>query len=72
MVPAIETLRSFWGLGDSAATTLALFNTMLNIAGVVVMWPVADRMATELLKRFKPLPSAAAQPQFLDKKTLGD
>ncbi len=70
MVPAIETLRGFWGLGDSAATTLALFNTMLNIAGVVVMWPVADRMATELLKRFKPLPSAAAQPQFLDKTAL--
>jgi phosphate:Na+ symporter len=70
MVPAIETLRSFWGLGDSAATTLALFNTMLNISGVVMMWPVADQMTIELLKRFKPLPSAAAQPQFLDKTAL--
>jgi phosphate:Na+ symporter len=70
LVPAIETLRGFWGLGDSAATTLALLNTMLNISGVVVMWPVADRMTTELLKRFKPLPSDVAQPQFLDKTAL--
>jgi len=70
LIPAISSLAAFLGFAESAAVTLALFNTVLKCSGVVVMWPIADRMTLALQGYFEPKASEGGRPQFLDRTTL--
>ncbi|GAA0702598.1 Na/Pi cotransporter family protein [Marinobacterium maritimum] len=49
---------------------LALFHTLFNIAGVVLMWPLTDRMVHFLKKRFRTLEENEAKPRYLDSNIL--
>ena len=55
------------GLADIPAVTLALFHTTFNILGVLLMWPVTDRLARFLEKRFVTQEEVEGRPRFLDK-----
>ncbi|MGR6806182.1 universal stress protein [Sphaerotilus natans] len=35
------------------ATQLALFHTLFNLLGVLLMWPLADRMTRALMQRWR-------------------
>jgi phosphate:Na+ symporter len=55
------------GLEDNPAVTLALFHTTFNILGVLLMWPVTERLARYLDKRFVTLEEVEGRPRYLDK-----
>lgn len=55
------------GLADIPAVTLALFHTTFNILGVLILWPVSNRLARFLDTRFVTQEETEARPRFLDK-----
>ena len=52
------------GAGSTAA--LALFHTVFNVLGVVLMWPLAPRLETWLADRFVTAEEDEARPRHLD------
>lgn len=70
LLPAIVSAREILDWGDSAAMTLALFNTAFNALGVLLMWPMAAVMTRFLEQRFVTHNDQAAKPEFLDGTTL--
>lgn len=70
LIPGITQARLATGWGDSAAVTLAIFNTLFNILGVMIMWPLAAPMTRMLEQRFTGSQVNRAEPKFLDRTTL--
>ena len=68
--PVLVSVRDWLSDTDSTALTLAFFNTLVKSTGIVLMWPIADRMAAFLKGRFGAAERDLAQPVFLDKTTL--
>lgn len=56
------------GAGSTAA--LALFHTVFNVLGVVLMWPLASRLESWLAARFVTAEEDEARPRHLDKTGL--
>jgi len=55
------------GLQDVPAVTLALFHTIFNVLGVLLMWPVSSRLTRFLEMRFVTQEELESRPRFLDK-----
>lgn len=70
LVPAISAAWESLGLGTSPAPQLALFHTVFNVIGVLLMWPLAGRLTRLLQNRFRPKADDAAEPRYLDAKVL--
>lgn len=70
LINTIIFLQSLFHLGDASITTLALFHTVFNILGVVLMWPLADKLVLWLSHRFKTKYEDEAKPMYLDKSAL--
>jgi phosphate:Na+ symporter len=70
LLAGIVGFRETLNWGDSAAMTLAVFNTAFNSLGVLLMWPLATLMTKFLEKRFIAQEDQAAKPEFLDRTTL--
>lgn len=70
----LATLGGLLNRLDSSAFDLvfllALFHTLFNIAGVLLMWPLTDRMVHFLKKRFRTLEESEAKPRYLDNNIL--
>ncbi len=58
------------GLDDSPALTVALFHTVFNVLGVVLMWPLAGRLTRWLQARFRTAEEDESRPRFLDATVL--
>ncbi len=58
------------GLADAPAVSLALFHTVFNVLGVLLMWPLAGRLAAWLATRFRTAEEIEAQPRYLDRTML--
>ncbi len=56
------------GAGSTAA--LALFHTLFNLLGVVLMWPLSSRLEAWLATRFVSAEEDEARPRYLDKTGL--
>ena len=54
-------------LDSSPAVSLALFHTVFNLLGVVLMWPLATRLSAFLLRRFRTREEEVGQPRYLDR-----
>ncbi len=54
------------GLADNPAITLALFHTVFNVLGVILMFPLNSRLAVFLEKRFVTQEEIEGQPRYLD------
>jgi phosphate:Na+ symporter len=52
--------------GGDAPLTLALFNTLLNLMGVVLIWPFASRLIAWLQGRYKSEDESIGRPAHLD------
>ena len=70
LVDFIEHVRDWLELDAAPAVTLALFHTVFNVLGVVLMWPLADRLATFLAGRFRTAEEDEARPRHLDRTVL--
>lgn len=55
------------GLEDIPAVTLALFHTIFNILGVLLIFPLNSRLADFLEKQFVTQEETEGQPRYLDK-----
>lgn len=60
------------GLADIPAISLALFHTVFNLLGVLVMWPLTDRLAAFLAVRFTSESERLGRPEFLDHNALAN
>ncbi|MDP1692525.1 MAG: Na/Pi symporter [Burkholderiaceae bacterium] len=57
------------GAASGVATVLALFHTLFNLLGVLLMWPLSDRLAAFLEARFRTAEEDEARPRYLDAST---
>jgi len=70
LVPGIEHVLAEIGVGRAPVTTLAIFNTVFNALGVLLIWPWTNALVTGLQSRFAADVTQGAMPQFLDNTTL--
>jgi phosphate:Na+ symporter len=70
LIGALGTLREALGLPSDPAAKLALFHTIFNVIGVLLMWPLAAPLTRWLKTRFKAHEEDAARPQHLDDNVL--
>jgi phosphate:Na+ symporter len=63
---AVDAIGDAVGLGDAPAATLALFHTLFNVLGVVIMLPLTGPLARFLERRFRRASEDAARPRYLD------
>ncbi len=70
LLRALALLRDTLGLAADPAIDLALFHTVFNLLGVLLMWPLAAPLARWLGQRFRRAEDDAAQPQHLDDTVL--
>jgi phosphate:Na+ symporter len=70
LIDAIERMRDWMALDAAPAVTLALFHTVFNVLGVVLMWPLAARLTEFLARRFRTAEEDEARPQHLDSTLL--
>jgi len=70
LVGALAVLGKWLGLGFAPAAELALFHTVFNVLGVVIIWPLAGRLTKVLETRFRAAELDEAQPRHLDRTAL--
>ncbi|MFN3750310.1 MAG: Na/Pi cotransporter family protein [Thiobacillus sp.] len=70
LVDFIEHVRDWLELEAAPAVTLALFHTAFNVLGVLLMWPLANRLAMFLAGRFRTAEEDEARPRHLDRTVL--
>ena len=63
----IKTTSQILGLEDIPAITLALFHTIFNILGVLLMLPMTRKLTYFLEKRFVTQEEIEGNPRYLDK-----
>ncbi|WP_006788380.1 Na/Pi cotransporter family protein [Thiorhodospira sibirica] len=72
MMWAVDALSGLLGIGaDNLLLKLALFHTLFNLLGVLLLMPFVKQLETLLLRYLKGLPSPAEQPRYLNPQTLG-
>ena len=57
-------------LNAGIPATIAIFHTVFNVLGVLLMWPLADRMIKFLSGRFISKEELASKPLYLDQTAL--
>lgn len=71
MLPAllslIGMLRDWLELGAQPAVSLALFHTVFNLLGVILMWPLTSRLARFLEGRFHTEEEEIGRPHYIDR-----
>lgn len=66
----LQTAWSLTGAAPEPATFLALFHTLFNVVGVIIMVPLTGRILLALERRFVSAEESEAIPRFLDSNTL--
>ncbi len=70
MLATIEHLRMLLDLDAAPAVTLALFHTAFNGLGILLIWPMAGRLAVFLGRRFRTADADESRPHYLDDTVL--
>ncbi len=63
----VNLTEELLGLEGIPAVTLALFHSVFNILGVLLMWPLTGRLTRFLEKRFVTQEEIEGRPRYLDK-----
>ncbi|NVK10972.1 MAG: Na/Pi cotransporter family protein [Gammaproteobacteria bacterium] len=63
----INFITGWVNVEADVAVALALFHTIFNILGVMLIYPLNDRLATFLENRFEGWEEQASHPKYLDK-----
>lgn len=69
LLQGTQWLAAQGGAPLGIATVLALFHTVFNLLGVLLMWPLSDRLAAALAQRFRSSEEDQAKPHYLDAAT---
>lgn len=64
------TLNRIESADYDLVTLLALFHTLFNVVGVILMWPLTDHMVSFLSKRFRTDEESESRPLYLDNNIL--
>lgn len=70
LVAASAAIPALFEPAPDMPTVLALFHTLFNLLGVLLMWPLAGRLVRFLQGRFATPDEALARPQHLDRTLL--
>jgi phosphate:Na+ symporter len=70
LLGAIRTGAALAGIAPTPAFVLAMFHTVFNLLGVLLMVPVAPRLAAQLERRFTTQEDDEARPRHLDESVL--
>lgn len=70
LVDAIAALAESLQLGSDPATELAVFHTVFNATGVLLIWPLAGRLTQWLQQRFRRREEDEGRPRHLDDNVL--
>ena len=62
--------QEFFNIDQSYTMTLALFHTVFNVLGVLLMWPISAHLIKWLSHRFKTKGEDEGKAKYLDKNTL--
>ncbi|OGT65519.1 MAG: hypothetical protein A3I13_04520 [Gammaproteobacteria bacterium RIFCSPLOWO2_02_FULL_47_50] len=57
-------------LSETPAVTLAMFHTLFNILGIILIWPFAKKLVNNLDTRFITKDEIEGKPEFLDATVL--
>lgn len=71
LLALLTWLRETLGLDTRPATLLALFHTLFNLLGVVLMWPITGGLVRFLERRFHVAEEDEARPRYLDRNVVG-
>jgi len=66
---AAEATGQLLALNNIPAVSLALFHSLFNVLGVLLMWPASKRLKHFLSKRFVTQEEIEGRPRYLDKTT---
>ena len=67
MFRLVELIVGLFGLEQVPVITLALFHTVFNVLGVLLVWPFSSRLARFLETRFSSLEEIEGRPRFIDR-----
>jgi len=67
LLALIGMLRDWLELGSQPAISLALFHTVFNLLGVILMWPLTGRLARFLEGRFRTQEEEIGRPHYIDR-----
>lgn len=70
LLSSVALLGASMHMAPDVATSLALFHTIFNVLGVILIFPVAQSMTAWLKLRFVSLEEDLGRPRFLDKTAL--
>jgi phosphate:Na+ symporter len=70
MTWAVRSGGTALGLADTPVVSLALFHTGFNVLGLLLMWPLSQRLADFLSGRFRSRAEMLAKPAYLDQNVL--
>jgi len=70
LIAALSRAQQAMGMADAPAVLVALFHTVFNLLGVLLMWPLAASLTRWLQRRFRAREEDEAQLQFLDDNVL--
>lgn len=70
MLAITHWIQTALELSPAMATTLAVFHTVFNVLGVLLMWPLAGRLIQALSRRFVSEDEVAGKPKYLDQTAL--
>ena len=66
LITFLGVLREFLEMDSAPAATLAMFHTVFNILGVLLMWPLVGHLSRFLEQRFRTAEEDEARPHYLD------
>ena len=72
MLWTVRTMGTALGLADEPAISLALFHTVFNILGVLLMLPLTNRLAAFLSRKFGSESERLSKPTYLDHNALAN
>ncbi len=66
----LTSIRFLLGQDTGPVTILAMFHTLFNILGVVILWPLTRAMIRQLKGYFRSAEEDEAKPVYLDKNVI--
>jgi phosphate:Na+ symporter len=67
LLGVVHVMAQVIGSQDQLAMSLAIFHTLVNILGILVMWPLTPRLVAYLETRFRTLEEDESRPRFMDR-----
>ena len=70
LLHVVHITQDLLDLSETPAVTLAMFHTLFNILGIILIWPFAKKLVNNLDTRFITKDEIEGKPEFLDATVL--